>query len=392
MINNTKSFHWPLGLAVASVASAVVMKYAYTVLQKKRHYKYLQDLPKPPTDIPQKTVLVVGGGTIGMGFASVFLAKGMTVLCVDPNASQEALEKHIRGYWPFMVTRGLTSSKEPPFGSFEKLPSVQQAAQRKIDFVQECVFEDVDIKQTVLAELDACIDPSVLIASSTSFIPWTLLFTQCQHHHRLMIGHPSIPHIDCFMEIYGISADWAAYCKKWYLQAGMDAIVMKKTIPGHVFNSLLRVNLDHASYLTRQDICTPQDINVAMRHFGRMIHGQHMYLALFTVIGGDRGFEGGKAFAARVQKDAIYLVLFSAMKKSGYPDIMARPISKYLGRLVAKFIPAIPEDFLDVAKCFDEKLTRHGTMPTLDAVHEHSVPMYQRMPMEVGNDPFQIDY
>lgn len=145
--------------------------------------------------------LVVGAGTIGSSFSSVYLAGEMEVVCMDPHVSRERLESRITECWPILVSRGLTRLKKPPFDKLTKTYSLEKKLllltdkSKAIDFVQACSWERVDHKQRLLKELDEAIDPSILIASSTSFILWPLLVCQCQHKHRIIMGHPGMPHI-----------------------------------------------------------------------------------------------------------------------------------------------------------------------------------------------------
>jgi carnitine 3-dehydrogenase len=400
MKNLTYKFSWPVGAATCVALATTGYLVSSWRKERKDHQQnlLLESAPKPPAAASKKsskqcTVLVVGGGTIGSGFASVFLARGMKVIISDPFTTQQTLESRIRGCWPSIVARGLTTKKEPPFESLQKIDDLEEATSKVqgIDFVQECVFEEVELKQSVLARLDSLVDPSVLIASSTSFIPWTLLFYQCQHKHRLLIGHPILPDIACFVEIYGISPQWTAHCKEWYTKAGFDVIVMKKSIPGHVLYSFLQVNMDHGHKLERQGVCSPEDVNMALRHLARLLYGHHLYLSILTGVGGDRGFEGGLTLGTRIRSEAAFLVLFSSMKDKGYPDFVARPMAKYLGRCITKLMPSTPEVYLAAARALDEKITKNGTIPPQVALFNHAEEMFKLVPLEVGNDPLGIE-
>lgn len=339
-------------------------------------------------------VCVLGAGTIGSSFTAVFLAKGMHVVCYDPYSTREILEQRIQEYWPVLVARGMTSAQEPPFGArleFQTEHLAQVVQDTAISFVQECTWENVENKQSVLSQLDAMADPSILIASSTSFIPWQLLVENCVHKHRIMIGHPAIPHTHSFMEIYGIAPSWAQHCATWYrLQAGFDVIVMNQTIPGHVFNSFLRVNLTHGLKLIRNGVCSPQDVNTAMRHLGRDMYARHANVALFTMTGGDRGMQGGLELSKRIRNDAIYLTLFSGMKQRGWPTMIASPLSKSLGRFIATLLPPPPEEWLDHCRLYEKTITQDGKIPVQTAYFQATSEVYSRVPFEPDNDPFKL--
>lgn len=153
--------------------------------------------------------------------------------------------------WLVLQARNMTQLDTPPFAScLVSRDTIEEALKKsKITFVQECVFDQVEAKQRTLAELDRLLDPS-------TYIPWDLLVKKCRHKHRIVIGHPAIPHSHSFMEIYGKHPEWAAFCKEWYaMVGGFDVIVLQKTIPGHILNSFIKINLQHAWKLLEEGVC-----------------------------------------------------------------------------------------------------------------------------------------
>jgi 3-hydroxyacyl-CoA dehydrogenase, NAD binding domain len=252
-------------------------------------------------------------------------------------------------------------------------------------------WEDVDYKQKLFGELDKQLDPSILIASSTSFIPWTLLVPQVTHKHRVFIGHPTIPHVGCFMEIYGKNPAWTQRCKEWYDSVAFDVIVMKRTVPGHVFNSFLSLNMGHGNKLVRNGVCSPEDVNTTLRHLGRSLYGSHAFLGLLIAIGGDRGLQGGRELVKRIRKDAVFLILYSGMKQNTpLPEFMVRPLSRGLGGFLERILPDFPQEYQQAAEEVERLLTKDKTIPVQVAMQRGSSTMHERIPLEVGNDPFSL--
>ncbi|CAB9505240.1 Lambda-crystallin homolog [Seminavis robusta] len=188
------------GVAVSLLAVGGGIIYSW-LLRKGHDDLSTSNAPPVPTtnsnDSKERVVLVLGGGTIGSSFAAVFLSRGLKVHVMDPFATKETVQDRIKMVWPTILARGITKLQEAPIDTAlsqsDSLTAAVDAIQKQgqtIDFVQECTWEDVDNKQKILQELDHLVDPSVIIASSTSFIPWTLLVTQCTHKHRILIGHP----------------------------------------------------------------------------------------------------------------------------------------------------------------------------------------------------------
>lgn len=343
------------------------------------------------TNEMKNEVCVVGGGTIGSSFCSIFLALGKRVVCCDPFVSQASVHQRIHAVWPTLRARGLTKEASPPMSllSFE---NDMERALMGVDFIQECTFEEVSNKQAVLGELDRLADPSTIISSSTSFIPHEMLVTQCtRHKERVMLGHPTIPHLDCLMEIYGTSSEWIERTKDWYEKAGFDVIVMKKTMPGHVFNSFLTMNNRHGAKLIRDGICSPEDVNKVARHLGRDMYARHSFLSILSTIGGDRGLQGGIELSAKIKSSAINIIFYSLMKKIWMPDFIAN----FVGRLMSRWLfdivdPPPPQEWLEACQELENKVTQNGTLAVQEGLFQQSASMYKRMPYEVGNDPWEL--
>ncbi|CAB9505239.1 expressed unknown protein [Seminavis robusta] len=193
------------------------------------------------------------------------------------------------------------------------------------------------------------------------------------------------------MEIYGIAPDWVARCKEWYAKAAFGVIVMKKTIPGHVFNSFLRINLVHGDKLVRNGICSPEDVNQAMRSLGRSFYAGHGFLMTLILIGGDRGMKGGDELVERIKKDAIFLTLFSGMKQNTpLPDCITRSAARLLGRILEGILPDQALETKQVTEQIERAITEDGKIPIQQALLEKSRQIYELTPMEVDNDPFAM--
>jgi lactate dehydrogenase-like 2-hydroxyacid dehydrogenase len=152
MFSTFMNFDWrsasSLQLGAVFSLLAVGLSLVYSRIQQKKEENSSNDAPPVPAK-PEKSadcvVLVIGAGTIGASFASVFLSQGKKVHVYDPFVTRETTEKRIREYWPFLVSRGITSIQEPPFGTtaFAKTDSLEDALAeiqkqgQTIEFVQE---------------------------------------------------------------------------------------------------------------------------------------------------------------------------------------------------------------------------------------------------------------
>ena len=117
-------------------------------------------------------VAVVGAGVIGSGWAARFLGAGLDVDAWDPapDARSKAFAA-IDAAWLAMARRGIAASASPSRLTFhERLEDCVAGA----DFVQENAPEREELKQDLLARIDAA-SPNAIVASSTSGLLPTLL-------------------------------------------------------------------------------------------------------------------------------------------------------------------------------------------------------------------------
>ena len=126
--------------------------------------------PDVPTR-PVRTVGVIGAGTMGGGIAMNFANVGIPVTIVE--REQAALDrglKVIRGNYERSMQRGkLTASQvEERMALLTGTLSFDDLA--NADLVIEAIFENMGLKKTTFARLDAIAKPGAILASNTSYL------------------------------------------------------------------------------------------------------------------------------------------------------------------------------------------------------------------------------
>ncbi len=123
-----------------------------------------------------KNIGIVGAGTMGGGIAMAFANAGFAVTLVD--AQQAALDRgmqRISGVYEDAVKRGKTDSETAAqrLGRISPTTSLNDVA--KCDFVVEAVFEDLQLKSKLAAQLGQVCDASTVLASNTSSLDVNVL-------------------------------------------------------------------------------------------------------------------------------------------------------------------------------------------------------------------------
>jgi 3-hydroxyacyl-CoA dehydrogenase len=112
---------------------------------------------------------VVGGGTMGSGIAMTYANAGIPVILKEASsdASDRAMET-IRRTYAGAVQKG----RVEPHAAAQRLalihPSITYDGFGDVDIVVEAVFEDIDLKRQVFAELDRVCRPGAVLATNTS--------------------------------------------------------------------------------------------------------------------------------------------------------------------------------------------------------------------------------
>lgn len=239
-----------------------------------------------------KTVWVIGGGTIGCGWAVTFAAAGYVTYVIDPapNASQ-TLDEVWQAALPTISKIGkLIDNPSAPkavstFGEAESLP----------DFVQEALPENLSLKQQVLSELEQVISKDVVIASSSSGISPSDIQSKMEAPQRLVIGHPcNPPYLMPVVEICAgddTSPSAMETAKTMYEVLGKTVLVLQKEMPGHLINRLQSALWREAVYLAGEGVASVGDIEAAVTEGLGARWAVLGPTSVFHLAGGDQGLE-----------------------------------------------------------------------------------------------------
>lgn len=245
------------------------------------------------------TIAVVGAGTIGASWTAWFLARNCSVRVTDPDAARAAFVRdYVTAAWPALARIGATREADPA-AALERLSfhSELEDAVGGAQFVQENAFERLDLKQGLLARVDAALAPECVIASSTSGFGASQLQERMANPARLVIGHPfNPPHLIPLVEIVGGRAtDPAAvtWALEFYRAIGKRPIHIRKEIPAHLANRLQVALWREAVHLVASGVASVEDVDAAIAYGPGLrwaLMGPHLTFHLGGGAGGMRHF------------------------------------------------------------------------------------------------------
>ncbi|WP_413335290.1 3-hydroxyacyl-CoA dehydrogenase NAD-binding domain-containing protein [Brevibacterium sp. GP-SGM9] len=209
------------------------------------------------------TVTCIGAGTIGGGWAAYFLARGFRVKVWDPAPdADEKLTRLIEAAWPALAELDMVPGADKSNWS---LHTDLAEAVADTGFVQESAPENLELKQALLAGIDAVCPEHVIIGSSTSGYSMTEMATETSHPERFVVGHPfNPPYLIPLVEVVGGQAtadeavDWAA---EFYSHIGKSVIRMDQEVPGFIANRLQEAQWREALHMIDQGEATVEQID-----------------------------------------------------------------------------------------------------------------------------------
>ena len=237
-----------------------------------------------------KRVACVGTGTIGGGWASFFLSRGMEVVACDPAPGAESsLRERVAAAWPKLEQLGLAPGASQDNLRFESDLAVAAA---EAEFVQESAFDREDLKMEVFERLDASAPPDTVLSSSSSqFLP-TRIAARCARPERCIVGHPFTPsYLLPLVEVVGgehtdpAVLDWSV---SFYEAAGKHALLLRKEIEFYVSNRLQHVVGEEIHRLVDAGICNYAEADRAVVS-GPGMRWAFMGPLLCSHLGGGRG-------------------------------------------------------------------------------------------------------
>lgn len=217
-----------------------------------------------------RKVAIIGAGLVGSGWAIVFARSGATVRVFDAEASiRTTVLERIRASLAEMRDVGLVDDVDAVTGRIRVVDSLAEAV-ADADYVQESVFERIDVKTAISLAIDAAMRPDAIIGSSSSGIPASAFTEGCVHRSRFLVSHPvNPPHLVPVVEL--VPAPWTDPAIVPFLRAEMERfgqvpVVVNREIAGFILNRLQGALLNEAWALFEDGYASAADIDATVAH------------------------------------------------------------------------------------------------------------------------------
>ena len=233
------------------------------------------------------TAAVIGGGVIGGGWVARFLLMGVDVNVYDPDpqAARKITEvlNNARRSLPDLYEHRL-----PAEGALVFCDTVA-AAVTAVEWVCECVPEQLALKQRVLNEVQSLCSSSAIISSSTSGFKPSELQRGSVNGKQIIVAHPFNPvYLVPLVELVG-DIDTTERAKVILSQLGCFPLIVRKEIDAHIADRLLEAVWREGLWLVNDGIATTQEIDDAISYGFGLRWAQMGLFETYRIAGGEAG-------------------------------------------------------------------------------------------------------
>lgn len=213
-------------------------------------------------------VVVIGGGTMGLGIAQVFAKKGITTVVRD--ISDEIIaraEANLNKGLDKLVAKGKMDEAGKKAMTDKITFTTDLSAAADADLVVEAAIENLEIKKSIFAELDKLCKPETILASNTSSISITAIAAATKRADKFIGMHFFNPaNVMKLVEVIrGANTSDETFNTIYELskEIGKEPVQVNEA-PGFVVNKILIPMINEAAGLVETGVASVADIDKAM--------------------------------------------------------------------------------------------------------------------------------
>ncbi len=218
-----------------------------------------------------KDVCVIGAGVMGSGIVQLLVTYGYNVTLVDENEqilnkAKNAIEKNLERF--FVAKNKISKEEAEKYLNRIHLSVNKDEAVKGVQLVIEAVFEDMNLKKKLFAELDSICDKEVILASNTSSLSIMEIASESIHQDRIVGIHFFNP--ATVMKLIELikgknTSEKTLKIAKDFSEGLKKTVVIVNDSPGFVTSRLIYVMCNEAINMKLEGIASAEDIDTACK-------------------------------------------------------------------------------------------------------------------------------
>ena len=217
----------------------------------------------------EKTIAVIGSGTMGNGIAHVFAMSGYQVKLVDIN--NDVLEKAfnaIRKNLERQLKKEIINGNEMNDILNRINTSINLKDVADADLIVEAVNENIDLKKNIFKELDSICKKDSVIATNTSSISVTEIAAVTNRPENVIGMHfmNPVPVMKLVEIIRGLATSEETYQKVKSITEDLKKTPVEvNDYPGFISNRILMPMINEAIYCLMEGVASEESIDTVMK-------------------------------------------------------------------------------------------------------------------------------
>ena len=270
--------------------------------------------------ISVQKVGVAGAGSMGTGIAHVAATAGCEVFLFDTN--KEAIDKSIKGINDFsekLFAKGKLNREQVDGIKARIQPAYTIETLQGCDLFIEAIIENLEIKASLLKNVEPLLAENAIIATNTSSLSVTAIAAACKNQERVIGLHffnPAtlMPLVEVIPAIQ-TNDDLVGDCVNLMTQWGKVPVVVKDT-PGFIVNRVARPFYGESLRILEEGIADVATIDWAWKTVGGFKMGP---FELMDLIGNDINYTVTETVWTQMYFDARYRpsLIQKKMKEAG---------------------------------------------------------------------------
>jgi len=218
-----------------------------------------------------KNVTIVGAGLMGNGLAIVFAKDKDTNVMLQSIIDKDDPLAEIRANLDMLIERkAMTEEEAGNILSRIVFTTNLEESLEDVDLVVDCIFEDMELKQNLFAEIEPLCKETCILATNTSVMSITEIAAKVKNKSRFLGMHFwNPPYLIPLVELVKgdeTSDETMNIAHEYMVKIGKKPVKCMKDVPGFIANRLQHAIWREALSIVENGIADAQTVDEALRY------------------------------------------------------------------------------------------------------------------------------